>query len=231
MKNLFTWCFLFVCFQTISQTPKLTLSTDFPEPGQEITFTYEGRLVNENSVVDCMYFHVPNTNMPIFGVPFSIVNNKIIGKFTPPDTSTYFFIRISNNKDIETNNDQGYGFNLYKDKKLIPGTLLAQGYSMKWLSYFYNVKNDPEKGIQLMEKEFELNPEMKEIGESFYIEFLAQNTSTKSKGYALAKEKIEKILTTGEGEKRGYFYAGVLANWDFKVRDSLIRDCSFKCVC
>lgn len=224
MKNLFTWCFLFVCFQTISQTPKLTLSTEFPEPGQEITFTYEGRLVNANARVECVYFHTPKAYQPNFGVPITIKENKIVGKLILPDTVTYVSIIISDNdKDVETNNGQGFGFNLFKDQKLIPGTLLAEGYSMQWRKHYYDIPNDIKKGIQLMEKEFELNPEMKEKGQTYYIELLSNYPETKNKGYTLAKEMYDRILATGEGESQGYFYSNILANRDFKARDSLMK--------
>lgn len=221
MKLILFFVFVFSYLLGYTQNSLLILDKEFPEPGQEITFTYEGRLANEGAKIDCIYYFIPKDYTPRFGIPISIENGKIVGKLNLPDSVKYVSLIVSNGKEIDTNNGQGFGINIFKDKKLIPGTLLAEGYSM--MSLDYNAQNNLKRGVQLMEKDFELYPELKSEGFSFYVYLLSQNIETKSKSLQLAKDKYNQILLTGEGEQYGYFYSGVLSNWAYNIQDTLMR--------
>ncbi len=218
--------FLFLLLNIIplwayTQISHLNLNTSKPEAGQKITVTYSGKLAKEGTKMSYILRFDDNYRMPVKVILTQLVNNQLIGSFTLPDSVSYFMIKIANKKEIDNNNGEGYGFNIFEGGKLKRGTFFSQGYTSYWNKFNFNGDFNPEKGLQLIEKEYELNPDLKKSTLPYYIEHLSRVPSRKVEAINLAKENLEEILNTGINENYAYRYINVIANGKYKVADSL----------
>lgn len=200
----------------------VTLNTSTPEAGQKITVTYTGGLVKEGTKMSCVLQHTPSNYSPIKGIPTKTINNQLVGSFTLPDSVTFFYIVVSNKKEYDNNDGKGYGFNIYKNGKPIKWTFLSEGHSIYWNKFNFNGNINNEKALELIEKEFKINPDLEKTASHYYVKSLSKIASRKKEAVDLAKLRYDEILKTGEGEKFTYYYAEVLANDNFKKQDSLL---------
>lgn len=155
---------LLICFFNIdvyAQTSDLVLRPTNPEADQKITITYTGKLAKVGTKMSYILCYDENFRMPIKTIPTQLVNNELVGSFILPDSVGFFIVKIANKKEIDNNNGNGYGYNVYKDGQLKRGTFFAEGYSIFMNKFFFNGNIDSEKALKLMEKEYALNPDMK----------------------------------------------------------------------
>ncbi len=222
MKNIsFMLLTSFFNINIYAQTSDLVLNTLKPEAGQKITITYTGKLAKVGTKMSYILCYDENFRMPIKVIPTQLVNNQLVGSFTLPDSIGFFTIKIANKKEIDNNNGNGYGFNVYKDGKPKRGTFFAEGYSIFMNKFFFNGNIDSEKALKLLEKEYALNPDMKKTSQQYYIEILSRVPSRKIEAINLAKNNYEEILNTGINENYSYRYSNIIADGVYKVSDSL----------
>jgi thiol-disulfide isomerase/thioredoxin len=208
----------FCCFGQIST---VVVNPSKPEAGQRITVTYTGKLVKEGTKMTCISHNSNLIYSETKVVPCKMIDNQLIGVFTLSDSVSYFTFKIENKKEIDNNDGNGFGFNIYKDGKAAKRTFLTEGYFMYLNRNLFNGNYDPEKAIKLFEKEYELNPELKEVTFGSYIQTLARLSSRKTEAIDLAQIKLKEILTTGKYERSSLSYIYLIAGNNNKVADSL----------
>jgi thiol-disulfide isomerase/thioredoxin len=203
----------FCCFGQVST---VVLNPSNPEAGQRITVTYTGKLVKAGTKMTCLSHNINLSYSENKVIPCKLIDNQLIGVFTLSDSVSYFSFKIENKKEIDNNDGNGYGFNIYKDGKPAKRTFLTEGYFMN-----SNRNYDPVKAFKLIEKEYELNPDLKDVTSVCYIQTLARIPSRKTEAINLAKVKLEEILNTGKYERVALNYVYLIAGNSNKVADSL----------
>ena len=228
MKSTLFLLLNIITVNAYTQISGITVNPSKPEAGQKITITYIGELAKEGTKMSIILQHTPLNYSPIKGIPTQIINSQLVGSFTLPDSVSYFYIKIANKKEVDNNNGIGYGFNIYKNGKPARGTFLSEGYSIFWNKWNFNGDIDSKKTLNLIEKEYTLNPDMKKSTRHFYVETLSKVPNRKNEAFNLAKQYYDEILKTGIDERFTYYYATILANENFKERDSLLSIVSKK---
>ena len=210
-----------ISFCTYGQVSMLKLNTPYPEAGKEIIITYSGKLVKEGTKITCY-----NRNMSTFYfetkvIPCKIVDNQLVGTYTIPDSTTFFKFKVENKKEIDNNDGNGFGFNIYKNGKPIKKTFLTEGYYMDSNKYLFDENYDPKKAISLLEEEYQINPELIKSTTGAYISTLAKIPNRKIEAINMAKIELKDILETDKNEQNSLRYINLIAGNNNKVSDSL----------
>ncbi len=221
MKSYLPFFLLFIAICTHGQGSNVILNTPYPEAGQQITFTYSGKLAKEGTRITCFN---RNWSTFYFGtkvIPCKIVDNQLVGTFTLPDSASFFGFKIENKNEIDSNDGNGFGFNVYKNGKPIKKTFITEGYYMDLNKYSFGGDFDPEKAIRLFEKEYQINPELRNSTFASYLTALARIPSRKIEAIDMAKIELEEVLKTGKNEKSSPRLINLIAGNNNKVADSL----------
>jgi thiol-disulfide isomerase/thioredoxin len=222
MKSTFFILLSILSIKVFAQTSGVTLNTSKPETGQQIIVTYSGKLVKEGTKMTCILHYTPLNYTPSKGITTSIINNQLVGSFTIPDSVTYFYVVISNKKAFDNNEGRGYGFNIYKEGNPVKWTFLSEGNSIFLNKWAFNGEIDTERALKLVEKEFDLNPDLEMSAQHYYVKMLSRVANRKSEAVNLARLNYDKILKTGIGERFTYIYTEILVNGNYRKGDSLL---------
>lgn len=216
MKNYLLIILFAINFCCCGQVSTVVLNPANPEAGQRITVTYTGKLVKAGTKMTCISHNLNLSYSENKVIPCKLIDNQLIGAFTLSDSVSYFTFKIENKKEIDNNDGNGFGFNIYKNGKPAKQTFLTEGYFTSM-----NRNNDPEKSLKLIEQEYGLNPELKDATFFYYIQTLTKIPSRKVEAIDLAKVKLEEILNTGKYERLSLSYIYLIAGNNNKVADSL----------
>ncbi len=207
--------------QTPNLFPNLLLSSPYPEAGQKITISYSGKLAKEGTKITCYNRNLSTFYFETKVIPCKIVDNQLIGTFTLPDSASFFAFKIENKKETDNNDGNGFGFNVYKNEKPIKKTFLTEGFYMDLNKYLFGENYDPEKALSLLEKEYKINPELRNSTFGSFVTALSKIPSRKIEAINLAKINLEEILNSGKNEKNSLRYINLIAGNNNKVADSL----------
>ena len=160
--------FLFI---SCSSKPKWEGVFDYypekPAPGDEITVFYNAdstKLASSDSIEMNAYLYTNKLDDAI-GVEMKKVEKGWEGKIKTTDETRGVIIKFkdfNNDENIDNNEKKGYVINLYKDDKMVPGSLAGLGWAMlNWGSYYVDLERDFEQAMKYMEEDFKNNPEIK----------------------------------------------------------------------
>lgn len=225
MKKIFFFSFLIYFTSSLcAQNQVLTIHPLKPESGDTVTVTYIGDLAKPDTEISYFFNYMGENRFKNEIIPFEFQNNKITGRFKLPDTVLYVSIKITNGKEFDNNRDKGYGFNVYENGKPKKGTFFTQGAVSLYNKYFFNAKVDTLKAIQLMEKEYQLHPDLKESTLPIYLSTLKLDKSKEAEAVKLATEYYNKILETGKNDNFTERIVETIVGRDHQKRDSLINE-------
>ena len=177
----------------------LTIKPSKIEAGKDIRFTYTGKLAKADTKVTVILMTL-NNNIPV-NIETELKGNKLEWKLTVPDSIGYVGYTIRNTNESDNNNFL-YGFNVYKKGKLIRGSYLLQAVFNIMGVGLDNPKN-ADRAVELMEKDYNLNPELEEHGLTNirYLEILSKTTNRKREVSFMANRLFEKAMQTGANDK------------------------------
>lgn len=225
MKKIFFFSFLIYFTSSLcAQNQVLTIHPLKPESGDTVTVTYIGDLAKPDTEISYFFNYMGENRFKNEIIPSEFQNNKITGRFKLPDTVLYVSIKITNGKEFDNNRDKGYGFNVYENGKPKKGTFFTQGAVSLYNKYFFNAKVDTLKAIQLMEKEYQLHPDLKESTLPIYLSTLKLDKSKEAEAVKLATEYYNKILATGKNDNFTERIVETIVGRDHQKRDSLINE-------
>lgn len=225
MKKIFFFSFLIYFTSSLcAQNQVLTIHPLKPESGDTVTVTYIGDLAKPDTEISYFFNYMGENRFKNEIIPSEFQNNKITGRFKLPDTVLYVSIKITNGKEFDNNRDKGYGFNVYENGKPKKGTFFTQGAVSLYNKYFFNAKVDTLKAIQLMEKEYQLHPDLKESTLPIYLSTLKLDKSKEAEAVKLATEYYNKILETWKNDNFTERIVETIVGRDHQKRDSLINE-------
>ena len=223
MKKIISTVLFCLIFISIYPQSTLTIKPSNLQAGKEVRYTYSGKLAKAGTEVTVGLYTLNNGSMK--QVKIEIKENKIEWKLTIPDSIVYVLFRISNGDDIDSNNGAGYGFNVYQKEKPVPGTYILQGI-FNLMGIDYGITENVNNAVGLMEKEYKLNPELKEndFTTTWYLKALVKTTNRKEEAIALARKMYAGALQkdTDAPIIMGYLYISYPDN--ATQRDSLLNE-------
>jgi hypothetical protein len=154
---------LFILFSFISFSPSLAIAQSYekmklssvkPEVGQQIKFTYSGVFSKKIDSRITMYYR---TTRGIEWQSLKLIHKDglVQGTFTVPDSTLAFCLKPRNNRDTA----EAFIFNVFKDGKLLKGSLAAGAKFYANSITHDGIREDPAKALYL--KEFAINPDVK----------------------------------------------------------------------
>lgn len=229
MKKLSVLFFAVLFVQsTFAQTQSLIIHPVKPQSGDSVTITYTGNLAKPGTEMSFFFSYMGDNRFKNEIIPSKFQDNKITGRFRLPDTVLYVSIKITNEKEFDNNNGKGYGFNVYENGKPKKGTFFTHGASVLYNEYFMKAKVDTLKAIQLMEKEYQLHPDLKESTWPIYLNTLKLDKSKEEEAVRLATQYYNEILKTGKNDNFTERIVETIVGRDHQKRDSLINEVAKK---
>ncbi|RYE21222.1 MAG: redoxin domain-containing protein, partial [Sphingobacteriaceae bacterium] len=178
----------------------LHLSDAFPSPGEKVTVTYDpsGTPLSDKSDLNASVYFLDNKDYPVADIDLKTSGKMLKGEFTIPTTAKAFFIRINKDDVVDDNNEQGYTYFVYRDKKPVQGAYASEAYLI-WTGLgnaYGKIKNDPKKAFALYNEEFKVYPQSKSEYQANYINLLATNKSPEFS--PLLTEEIAKLSKSND---------------------------------
>ena len=200
----------------------LKLSTDFPTAGENISLVYDraGTVIEGKKELAASVCYLDNKDFPAADIDLKPDGKLLKGDITVPANAKAFFIRISGDGEVDNNNDKGYIYLVYKEKKPVEGAYASEAYviSSGMGSALAKIKTDPKAGADLYKNEFELYPQSAKEYQSSYYLMMARNPEYKD----AVNQKIAD-LEKSAGEDDLIWAANLLKSLkDTKSADSLI---------
>jgi|GEM_PF-2543270 len=164
LKLLFA-IFAMLYIQHINAQPqaRLNLSDSYPEAGEKITLTYNptGAFGHNKKAIKASVYFMDYKKFQVSNISLKPDGNSLKGEFIVDKTAKAFFVKISSGEEVDNNNDTGYLYAVYKDKKPVVGAYASEAYfySSGFGTEYAKVTKDIKKGAELYKKEFLLYPQ------------------------------------------------------------------------
>jgi len=194
MKHVIaTVLLLVISISFYAQQAALTIQPAQVKAKTEIEFTYSGKLAKAGTEVRAVFFQLKGGANKV--IKTELKGNKLVWKLNLSDSVVYVLFGIKNGSDIDTNNGRGFGFHVYKKGKVIPGSYAAEGLS-HLVSKDFGIKKNVDKAVEIMDKDFALNPTLKanETAAMWYILGLTNTAKRKQEGVKLAKKTFDNLM-------------------------------------
>jgi thiol-disulfide isomerase/thioredoxin len=199
-----------------AQSNHLTLSDSYPAATEKVKISYDaaGTPVAGKKDISAEVYYIDGKDNPAADIELKPNGALLSGDFTIPATAKAFFVKVFSNGDIDNNNDKGYVYLVYKDKKPVQGAYEAKGYILASGvgSNFAKIKIDQEEGLALFKKEYDTYPQAEKPYQFNYYYILAKKKDPATA--ALLEAKV-KSLEKSTVEKDLILAANIL-NWRSK---------------
>lgn len=178
----------------LAQNNHLTLSDNYPAAAEKIKITYNrvGTPLAGKADIGAEVYFIGAKDNPGADVDLKARGGALSGEFTIPDSTRAFFVKVFSGDDVDNNNDKGYIFLIYKDKKPAEGAYGTKGFILAsgFGAYKAKIKKDDDAALAAFQKEQELYPASKRT-EIYYYQLLAKKKDPRS--LALVNEKIASL--------------------------------------
>ena len=202
----------------------LNISTNKPETESTLTLTYGGFLAKKGGTkMSCIFLYLDSNYFIEKNVSTKLIGDSLIGKIEIPSRVSYCIVTIRNKNDYDNNDGNGFGFNIYKSGFPVKGTFFVQGYSKLLNDLFFDGKNDATGAVKLMEKEFDIYPELAKNQRVRYLDALYTENRDNKKVFELANKYLKEIITTGKDERYAYDYIQIVSGDNRNKSDSLLN--------
>jgi len=166
-------------FRSVGQMhAHLKLSNNAPEAGTTVGFQYdpEGTNLERKEVKAAVYFF-DNDKFPVINVDLKKYGSLMSGKFKIPISAKAFCVQFTAGNLQDDNNQLGYVYLTYKNKKPVPGSLASKGYIIGLASDMFGIKKNMVNAAMAYKKEFKINPSLEREYEPLYLLTLYYATS------------------------------------------------------
>ncbi|MCP9746273.1 hypothetical protein EGI24_06180 [Lacihabitans sp. CS3-21] len=220
--------FLLNTLMSFGQSLGVSLDTEAPEVGKKIKVNYSGPIAKAGSKMFAIIYKSSRIDTDIKRILTKLENNSLSGEIILPDSTSFFVIKIENKNEIDNNNGKGYVFNIFQDSKPLKGTYFNQGYATYLNNNLFKGEVNFDTALELIEKEFQLNPELKEKNFPNYLQTLARVPDKKSEAIQIAKQKFDEIFESGNDERFSVLYSYIVAGNKISITDSLVTKMATK---
>lgn len=178
----------------------LKLSNDFPGQGEKVSITYApaGTAIDGKRDINAIVYFLFNKTYVPTPVDLKSSGNNFSGEFTVLKNAQLFFVKLSSGTEIDNNNEEGYVYLVYKDKKPIQGSYASNAYLVSGLGkYLAEIKRNADKGFSLYQQEFALYPQSKKENETSYYTLMAHIPAYKD---SISAKLIQLNKSTAESD-------------------------------
>lgn len=206
-------------------TEKFTCQPEYPQPGQEISITYNpsGTSLDDADEVTLLAYCFPEGNSVVKEIDMEKSAGVWHGAFTTADTTLAVYIIFRSGEQQDNNDKNGYLVSLFtSDNKPVKGGLARQAEVAIYSGAFpLRLYRDFEKANDYFEKEFEFYPKQEQnwkIVNSYWYIFhnLHRDSAT-----TIIKARLEKL---GHKEEKTHEELSVLINWHQEFNDKTLAD-------
>jgi thiol-disulfide isomerase/thioredoxin len=193
-------CLLMLQTTFAQTTSHLVLTEAYPAADATVGLIYNvtgSPLEGKKDITATVYF-LDNKDYPVNDIGLKTDNKKLKGTIQVPVNTKAFYIKIKSGDVVDNNNDTGYVYLIYKDKKPVPGAYGSEAYMLStgMGTALANIKRiDNPTGVALYQKEFALYPESeKDYGTNYYL-LLTRSTDPAS--LVIINNKITDLEKSG----------------------------------
>ena len=145
------------------QYSNLSFSPAQPKPGDKIHFEYstKGTVLGNETSFDAIAY-ISDGTVRAQEVWLKADGDKWSGDITTNDTTKAVFIVFKKDELIDNNKEQGYSLMLYSNGEPVKGAYIAVAdFSSGYGSFLMQLKSDPAQSLELYNKDFSRNPDLK----------------------------------------------------------------------
>lgn len=157
----------------------LKLSDVYPSAGEKITVTYDpaGTLLDGKNDLSAAVYFLDNKDYPVADINLKPNGKLLKGDFTIPASAKAFFVKISKDEVIDDNNEKGYLYMVYQDKKPVSGAYASKAYVISTIvgSALAKIKQDSKEALNLYKQEFVAYPQNEKEYQAKYYTLLASS--------------------------------------------------------
>lgn len=157
----------------------LKLSDVYPKAGEKITVTYDpaGTPLDGKTDLNAAVYFVDNKDNPVSDFSMKTSGNLLKGDFTVPASAKAFFVKISKDELIDDNNEKGYLYMVYQNKKPVSGAYASEAYVLSTIvgSALAKIKMDSKEALNLYKQEFVAYPQNEKEYQAKYYTLLASS--------------------------------------------------------
>jgi len=178
----------------------LNLSDIYPAAGEKIEVTYDPSIwpVGSKNDLNAVVYFLDNKDYPVADLELKPNGKLLKGGFTVPATAKAFFIKISKDGDVDDNNNLGYLFLVYKDKKPAEGAYASKAYVLfsGMGNALAKIKTDPKEAFSLFKQEFRAYPQSEKNYQTIYFSLL---TSVRSPDFTVVlNQELRRIMKSND---------------------------------
>lgn len=145
-----------------AQATHLKLSKEHPAAGDKISFTYDsvGTAIAGKGKLEAIVLFLDGKDYPAADISLKALGKTVTGMLTVPATAKAFFIKISAGTEVDSNNDKGYLYAVYKGAQPVEGAYAQEAFTLSsgMGQALAKIKTDMPAAIELYNKEFALYP-------------------------------------------------------------------------
>jgi tetratricopeptide (TPR) repeat protein len=171
-KSILLLSALLVMQGAFAQKSRVSLSDNFPSASEKLKISYSsaGAVLAGKKDISAQVFFIDGKDFPVADVDLKVSGQLLEGEFEIPAGAKAFCIKIFSGADIDNNNDKGYIFPVYKNKKPVAGAYESEGFILTGpvVAGFAKIKTDYDAAIALYKQEHDVYPEGEKIYEHNY---------------------------------------------------------------
>jgi thiol-disulfide isomerase/thioredoxin len=177
-----------VCFA--QENKNLSFSSENPKPGDKIKFEYSTKGTPLGGVSDFNAIaYINDGQVRAEEVKLQANGDKWDGEIITNDSTKVAFIVFKKDELIDNNKEQGYSIMMYENGEPVKGAYAATAEVNNGIgSYLMGLKTDPQKNVELYDKEFSKHPDLKSESIASYASLLMKADKT------TAKEKMQPFI-------------------------------------
>ncbi|RYX85790.1 redoxin domain-containing protein, partial [bacterium] len=150
------------------------------------------------SDLNAVVYFLDNKDYPVADLNLNPTGKLLKGDFTIPASAKAFFVKISKDGAIDDNNEKGYLYMVYKDKKPVAGAYASKAYVLfsGMGTAYAKIKMDPNEAFALYKQEFQTYPQSEKEYQSMYYSLLA---SGKNPAFApVLDQKLASLIKSND---------------------------------
>lgn len=150
-------------FSFSQQYSNLSFSPAQPKPGDKIHFEYstKGTVLGNEPSFDAIAY-ISDGQVRAQEIWLKPDGDKWSGDITTNDSTKAVFLVFKKDELIDNNKEQGYSLLLYSNGEPVKGAYIAlSDFNSSYGSFLAQIKSDPAQSLELYNKEFSRNPDLK----------------------------------------------------------------------